>query len=317
MAMRPGEEDWTIPSANTITVRSSVETAGLFARCGSVLVSLTTGGALALAQYASLADGDPAPLERLALVLVVGGAAVALLAWGWLAVAKFRQRRAESAPRPINPVLGCSYFLWLLLMSVGFLVMAAGGNADSTGPLALAALGFGCAGAIGGLLGFLQVCWHWLTDDLRRGREVQAALRAAAVAEGRELLNISRAVTVLCALGALASAVVLIGVASIAPWLAAAVQLPTFAVLAGLTILGMVICAPTLSVFVYASTVNSEPVPLADARAYSYRSGLVATLGLALIGILPAFGLGLFSIGVFFGLAYVANRLRRRYLVRA
>src|SRR6476659_4849593 len=107
MSMRPGEEDWTIPAADTTTVYSSVETAGLLARCASMLVCLTTGGALALAQYASLAHGDPAPLERLALVLVVGGVAVAVLAWGWLAVAKFRQRHAERAPRPVNPVLGC------------------------------------------------------------------------------------------------------------------------------------------------------------------------------------------------------------------
>jgi hypothetical protein len=214
-------------------------------------------------------------------------------------------------------VLGCSYFLWLLLLIGGFVVMAAGGNADSTSPLALAALGFGCAGAIGGLLGFLQVCWHWLTDDLRRSREVQAAVRAAAAAEGRELPTISRALTVLCALVALVSAVVLIGIASIAPWLAAAINLPPLAVLVGLTILGMVICAPTLGVFIYASTIASEFVPIANARAYSYRSSLAATLGLALIGILPAFRLGLLSVVVFFGLAFAANRLRQRYLVQA
>jgi hypothetical protein len=152
--------------------------------------------------------------------------------------------------------------------------------------------------------------------DVREDRRVVAEVRTAAVAQGRKAPSPSRALVVLGALGYIVAAVAMVGCYEIGPWLASALALSPAVVEAAIFILGVLVAFPSLAVFVNAHTITHQNVTPQEARAFSYGSAALATAGVAAIGILTVVRLGFFVVVVFIGLAYLANKLRQRYLAR-
>lgn len=294
-------------------------TAATLARGGWALISVACGVALALAQYASLADGDPDRLDAAATIIVCGGVGLALLSWLWWGIAHVRLWRDGYAPRSTASAPGhalLAFFLWIALAVGGAAIMAAGGNADSIAPPALLALGLGCACTIGGFLGLFQTCGRWFAADLREDRQVRAAVRAAAAAQGRVVREPSRAASALAVLGFIVPATAMVGCYAVGPWIAALLHAPLAVGVAVVIVPGALICFPALAAFVNAHTRTHELVAPREARAYSYRAAAMATAGIVAVGVLPLMHLGLLVVVVFIGLAYLANRLRQRYLHR-
>jgi hypothetical protein len=313
-ARRAAAGPWMI-----VDFQGRLKAARALARGGWALISCSLGGALVLAQYASLTDRDPHPFNVLAKVIASGGSGLALLSWLWSGIIYYRLRREGYQPHPAAGASGCSFIffiLWLALAVGGVVVMSAGGNADSTAPPALIALGLGCACTIAGFLGLIQTWGRWFTNDLREDRRVVAEVRATAIAQGRKAPSPSRALTVFSALGYIVAAAAMVGCYEIAPWLAAELKISLAVVEAAIFILGVLVAFPALVVFVNAHTITHQNVTPQEARSFSYGSAALATAGVAAIGILTVVRLGFLVILVFIGLAYLANKLRRRYLSR-
>jgi hypothetical protein len=290
--------------------------AGAVAWGGWAAVSLGCGVAVALAQYASLADGDPDRLNLLATVIAGGGAGLALLAWLWWLVVNVGLWRAGVPPAAGSGATGCVFFLSIVMAVGGAAVMAVGGNADSIAPPALLALGLGCACTIGGFLALFGSCGHWFVRDLWADRRVRAEVRAAAAARGVVAREPSRALTALSVVGFIVPATAMIGCYAVGPWLAAGLHLPVVVAEGTIIVLGAVLCFPSLAAFVTAHTSTHELVAAEDARAYGYRAAGLATAAFVAIGVLPLLHLGWLVVVVFFGLAMLAGRLRGRYLGR-
>lgn len=288
-----------------------------FAWGGWALVSISTGIALALVQYASLIDGDPQRLNVAATVIAIGGTGPALLSWLWWVIVHVfvRPEVDEPCPTAMDHVGGFFMFcLWIFLAVGGAIVMAVGGNADSSALPALLALGGGCACSVAGFLGLMRSIGQMFCSERQEDRRIRASVQAAAAAQGRALNAPSGAATALSLIAFLLFATPMIGCYAIGPWLASVLHVAAPVVEAGIIGLGILGCFPTLAFFIRAHTVTHENVGAQEARVYSYQSAAVATAGIAAIGVLPLLHLGFLSIVVFIGLAVVAGRLRQRHL---
>lgn len=284
---------------------------------GSWLLALSAGTAAGLAQYASFAVRESDPYDRVALIIVGVGGALALASWLWWCIVRVRLRLAGGAvgmlpERGFHPFL--ALFFWLAVGIGGMIVAAVGGEADSEALPVILLFGAGCAGAIGGLLGVCRSFGRWFALELREERRVRAEVEAVVVAQGRAMPPARRGQMALGLVGAIVAGGALLGAGDIGGWLVAALPIPLPAAYALVLLAGIALCYPSVLAIVVAQLGNTSPAPPEQVRAYAYRAAAVATAVLAVLGVFSTLGLGLLALPVIIGLAVLAGALRRRYL---